>query len=507
MTAPLTIDRALADRNLLGAALGGDLASWSTWLTVLRAAFGLTLDPTELVTFHKVAGERGPPARRVRELWCVIGRRAGKSRMAAALAVFLALFQQHKLAKGETGHVLVLAATADQARTVFQYALGFVESAELLRREVSSVTQHEIRLKNNVTIAVHVNSYRTVRGKTLLACVFDEVSFWRDEGSATPDVETYRAVLPSLVASNGMLIGISTPYRRMGLLHAKHRDHFGVEGDGVLVVQGDSATFHPTLSAELIAAHKAADPEAAVAEWDARFREDISQFLSEDLIELAIDRSRPPELPPQQGLRYHLFVDASGGRHDHYTACVSRKDKAGRFICDVLRGFAPPFDPQAVTREIATLAKEYRCTRVYGDAYSADWIVSAFKECHVSYERSTKNKSELYLEGLPIFSRGLVSLPEHRRLGRELRLLERHVSRVGRDQVDHPKSGSDDYANAVFGAMFLTMRASFDSSYSWVSGPEDNDPETANRAWQRNRFHQHILATSGYYRGLGYRRF
>ena len=73
--------------------------------------------------------------------------------------------------------------------------------------------------------------------KTLLGVVFDEVSFWRDEASATPDVETYRAVMPSLVASNGMLIGISTPYRRTGLLYAKHRDHFGVEGDDVLAVE------------------------------------------------------------------------------------------------------------------------------------------------------------------------------------------------------------------------------------------------------------------------------
>src|SRR5262245_8401732 len=219
MTTP-TIDRALTDRRLLGAALDGDLASWQTWLCVLRAAFGLLRDDAdELATFHRVAGERAPPSRRVRELWCVVARRAGKSRMAAALAVFLALFQRHKLAKGEIGHVLVLAATADQAKTVFEYAAGFIESSEALRREVHSITAHEIRLANDVIIGVHVNNFRTVRGKTLLAAIFDEVSFWRDEVSATPDIETYRACMPSLIASGGMLIGISTPYRRMGLLH------------------------------------------------------------------------------------------------------------------------------------------------------------------------------------------------------------------------------------------------------------------------------------------------
>ena len=40
MKALIGIDRALLDKNLLGAALG-DTASWSRWLSVLRAAFGL----------------------------------------------------------------------------------------------------------------------------------------------------------------------------------------------------------------------------------------------------------------------------------------------------------------------------------------------------------------------------------------------------------------------------------------------------------------------------------
>jgi hypothetical protein len=498
MTTP-TIDRALTDRRLLGAALDGDLASWQTWLCVLRAAFGLLRDDeAELATFHRVAGERAPPSRRVRELWCVVARRAGKSRVAAALAVFLALFQRHKLAKGETGHVLVLAATADQAKTVYEYAAGFIESSEALRREVRSITAHEIRLANDVIIGVHVNSYRTIRGKTLLACVFDETAFWRDETSATPDVETYRAVMPSLVASNGMLIGISTPYRRMGLLHAKHRDHFGVEGDDVLVVQGDAGTFNPLLSPALIEAHRASDPEAAVAEWDAQFRNDLVQFLSEDLIELATDRSRPPELPPQQGVRYQCFVDASGGRHDSYTVCIGHKDSGGRFICDVLRGREPPFDPQEITREYAALAREYGCLRITGDAYSADWITSSYRECGTTYGCAEKNKSELYLEGLPTFSRGLVSLPEHRRLGRELRLLERHVSRAGRDRVDHGRGGSDDYANSVFGALHLAISGSryrYDSSLDWVGGPSPTDAAVTaeqDRAFLQMRFQQHI---------------
>src|SRR5262245_50193459 len=98
----LPIDRVLTDRNLLGAGLG-PIESWQTWLCVLRAAFGLE---TDMALFATVAGDRPVPAQRVRELWAIVGRGGGKSRVAAALSVFLALFQKHKLAHGEVGYVL-----------------------------------------------------------------------------------------------------------------------------------------------------------------------------------------------------------------------------------------------------------------------------------------------------------------------------------------------------------------------------------------------------------------
>src|SRR5215813_10775941 len=107
-----TIVTALTSRRLLGAALG-DIDTWRTWLVVLKAAFGRPLDKVELEAFHAVASERGLPEHRVRELWAVAGRRSGKSRMAAAVAVYLAMFVKHKLAPGETGMALVLAGSMD----------------------------------------------------------------------------------------------------------------------------------------------------------------------------------------------------------------------------------------------------------------------------------------------------------------------------------------------------------------------------------------------------------
>ena len=94
------IDRALADVRMLGAGLG-DIGTWRTWLVVLKAAFGLPLTDLEREVFRTIAGERGLPLRRVRELWCVAGRRSGKNRITTTTATYLALFCRYRLVPDE----------------------------------------------------------------------------------------------------------------------------------------------------------------------------------------------------------------------------------------------------------------------------------------------------------------------------------------------------------------------------------------------------------------------
>jgi hypothetical protein len=361
------IDRALTDERLLGAALG-DSASWTTWLSVCKAAFGLPLSDGERETFQTVAGNRQPPTQRVRELWAIVGRRGGKSRMAAALAVFFACFVKHNLARGERGSVLVLAASQDQARVVFDYAKAFLAESPALRQEIETITRWEIRLKNGIVIAIHSNSFRTVRGRTLCACVFDEVAIWRSEESAAPDVETYTSVLPALLTTKGMLVGISTGYRRVGLLYQKHRDYFGIESADTLVVQGSTLQFNQTLTEADICDMRAADPAAASSEWDGTFRAGVSTYLDDELIDQAVVYGRPLELPPVRGLYYKAYTDSAGGTGgDAYTLAIGHK-KDGLFHIDLVRGTQGKFDPQEITKAYAGLLKEYRVRSVGGDA-------------------------------------------------------------------------------------------------------------------------------------------
>ncbi len=466
----MNIGEALSDPHLLGAALG-DIAPWRTWRAVLKAAYGLPLDPDEAERFATVAGGRKPPEGPVSELWAVAGRRSGKSRMAAAIATYVAAFRDHrgKLAPGETGYVLVLSPSKAQARTVRDYCEGFLTSSPILAQSIENITAEEIQLAGNIVVGMHANSYRTVRGRTLLACILDESAFFRDEASALPDVETYRAVVPALATTGGMLIGISSPYRRIGLLHQKHRDHFGQDDPDTLVVAGGSADFNPTINAKIIERARATDPEAAKAEWDGQFRSDIASLLDDAVIDAAIDHSRPMELPPRSGGVYSAFTDASAGRHDHFTLCIGHRED-DRFIADVVRGVAPPFDPNQVAADFAKLAKDYGCRSIVGDNYAGEWVARAFRDAGIAYVRADKPKSTLYLESVPHFMRGAITIPNHPRLIRELRLLERRVAPSGRDRVDHGQNGSDDYANAIAGALAVEVKPKAKTTVSFATG-------------------------------------
>jgi hypothetical protein len=81
---------------------------------------------------------------------------------------------------------------------------------------------------NDVSIEVGTNSFKALRGRAFLLSILDEVAFYADENIASPDAAVYNAMQqPGLATLPGsMLIGISSPYRKSGLLYTKYKKHF-----------------------------------------------------------------------------------------------------------------------------------------------------------------------------------------------------------------------------------------------------------------------------------------
>lgn len=440
---------AMDDQQLFGPHFEGP--SWEPWKALLRVVFALPLSESDLALFRAVTGRQEPPSEPCREVWVSAGRRGGKSRIGALLAVYLAAFRRwhDHLAAGERATVALIAADRRQARVLWRYVRGLLE-VPLLARLIEAETSERIDLATGATIEIHTASYRSTRGYTCAAIVADEVAFWRSEDSAEPDVEVLRALKPALATLPGsLLFAISTPYSRKGALYQAHQRHWARDGDPVLFVAAGTRSLNPSLDESVVRDAMEADESAARSEWLAEFRQDLEALFDLDALRACV-RSGHLELPPCADLRYEAFFDASGGRADAAAVAVGHLQDS-RAVVDLVRRWPAPHSPEAVIAEVASILAEYRVRRVVADRFAGSWPAEAFQRHGIAYEPAKAVKSDLYLSLLGFVNGGRVELPDHPILLRELRDLERRRGRSGRDSVDHPRGLHDDCGNVVAG--------------------------------------------------------
>jgi hypothetical protein len=435
-----------------------DLETWRAWQVVLAAIFGLPMGDADVELFRAHTGRDRAPTSQAREAWLIVGRRGGKSRIAALVAVFLAAFREYDLAPGERGVVMVIAADRAQARVVLRYVVAFLEAVSMLARLVERRTAESIDLANGISIEIHTASYRTVRGRTVVVAVLDEVAFWRDaETSANPASEILGAIRPAMATVPGaLLLAISSPYAQRGVFYERYARCFGKDGD-TLVWQAPTIVMNPTVDRAEIERAYAEDDVAARAEYGAEFRSDLEDFVPREAIERVTVAGRL-ELPPQRDVARVAFVDPSGGRGDSMTLAIAHATRrSGRpvAVLDLLREVRPPFSPDAVVREFAATLRTYGLSRATGDRYAGEWVSESFRRYGIRYEASERSKSEIYLEFLPLVNTARVELLAVPRLTSQITALERRRARGGRDVVDHPPGGRDDVANTAAGALVL----------------------------------------------------
>jgi hypothetical protein len=437
-------------------------SSWWPWRVVLSALEGRALDAQGLDLYRRCTGRQTPPTEPVRELVAIVGRRGGKSRIGALLAIEAACLRDWTpyLAPGEVATIAVIAADRSQARTTFGYIAGLLDAVPMLAQRVTRRRAHAIELGKRVRIEVTTASARTTRGYTFAAVICDELSFWRSETSVEPDVEVLAAVRPGMTTLPGSrLVCISSPYARRGALWEAFRAHYAKDGDAVLVWKANSLMMNPAVDQAAVDAAYARDPASAMAEYGAEFRTDVEAFLSRELLDAVVvpDRS---VLPPVSGTTYCAFVDPSGGANDAMTLGIAHSEKRDGALVAVLDCVAiqpAPFSPESCVRDFVRVLKSYGVGSVVGDRYSGEWAAEAFGRRGVAYVASERTKSEIYIEFLPLLTSGRLELLDNAQLIREALGLERRTARGGKDSIDHGPHQHDDIVNAAAGACVLAV--------------------------------------------------
>lgn len=439
----------MEDPNLFSPHFKG--ASWQPWKAFLAGLFGLPMTPEQFELFKQFTGRTIAPDKQFREAALICGRRAGKSRICAYIATYLAAFRDYRpyLASGELITIAILASDRRQARNIFRYISGAFRDIALLKPMVVEELTESITLNNSVVIEVGTASLRATRGYTYAAVLADEVSFWRDETSANPAEEILNAIRPGLSSvPNSMLLLASSPYAKKGALFKSYKRNYARDDARTLVFKGSSLELNPSLDPDVIAEAYETDAAAANAEFGGNFRDDVVSYVSAEIIDDCTATGRS-ELSPISTQKYVAFVDPSGGSSDSYCVAIAHREQRGiganaisMAVLDYVAEFKPPFSPEDVTNEIASAVLRFGCRSVVGDRYGGEFPRELLRKRGVEYNLSDRTASDYFRDALPIFNSGKAELLDVPRIRQQFLALERRTSRSGKDAIGHPTGGS-----------------------------------------------------------------
>jgi hypothetical protein len=123
----------------------------------------------------------------------------------------------------------------------------------------------------------------------------------------------------------------------------------------------------------------------------AEFRTDVESYVAREAVEAVVSPG-VFERAPLLGIRYHAFVDPSGGSSDSMTLGIAHREGEVA-ILDAVREVRPPFSPESVVEDFAEVLRLYRITSISGDRYAGEWPREQFRKRGIGYEPAAQPKS------------------------------------------------------------------------------------------------------------------
>lgn len=405
--------------------------------------------------------------------WAVlcIGRRSGKSRMAAITGLWNCTCRPDLDAyvePGEVRYAVVIATSKDQAGVVIRQARALVESSPYLRECCISDRDGELHFKSPVTGALTVfrvlpcNS-RGIRGYPVSCVILDEFAFFLDntDGPAVAKA-VLDAIEPSTLQFQGKasFIVCSTPLGDDNEFARLYRQAESGELPGAVAYHATTAEMNPTIDPEFLAQRESRDPISYASEYLADFVGSGDSFI--DMTRVVPTDVYP--VPPEEGEGWVCGLDPAFSKDGFGVAIVGRS-KASRndLVVGPVVELHPKGDFYGPLDQIAELCLPYTKSAVT-DQFASKPVIAAlgqrgiYVKEHVMSPRSKTDvfnelRSQIYAATLPI-------PVGHEELRKQLgRLQTKH--QAGAAAVHNPRRGSShgDQAQAVAMAVWELRRS------------------------------------------------
>ena len=418
-------------------------------------------------------------------IWA-LGRRSGKTFMAAVAAVYMCFVQddyfRKKVRKGEKFYIITVANDLGQSKIALDNIRQLIVNSPF-DAEISRETSLEIEIKNGCVFQAIPASARASRGKAVVAILQDELAF-SIEGDANRGAEAmYTALAPSIAqfGKHGKIIELSSPYLTSGLFFDHFRQAQSGEFPGMQALQIPTWEINPHLpwGCDFLENARKKDEESFWVEFGAQFRASNSVLLAPEIVDVAINKDRTI-LPPKLEFKgtYVLALDPARGGvgRDDYTACIVHYE-GERLVLDKFHAFDPDFEiagkKEVNIARVEEWIKEHH--RIYDfssivlDQFNSSALIQDLVKDYPISELawSTSTKMKAFSKMKELFNAGLIELYPHKKAVWQLKNLSVIYRNSGQWNVTGGKeSGVDDYAFALAGAI---LEASKDDDIDWLN--------------------------------------
>lgn len=436
------------------------------------------------------------------ELHLCVGRRGTKSILSSIISAYEAYKlltigegDPHKfygIPNGEDIHIINVALSQDQAGTLFGMIRQRLMDAPFFRNRIANATTTEIRLytdndlkkkkkqgsvldvKGSVVILCGHSNPDTLRGKSAVLILFDELAFY-DESGKTPGSAFYNALEPSIKKfkqfGDARLVEISSPNTMVGIFYdlfknAKTSNH-------VLSFQMPTWCVNKDIPYEALTDERKRNPESFAIEFGAQWAKSgtYGTYFDAGLVDKCIRLDLTPHRKPMPGFNYYLHVDpASGG--DRYVAVLVAKERytnhlgkkrirvrlANVWIWETEPGIGIEFSK--IDREIIQICGIYRPLAVSYDQYNSKQSVQLLRShgintIETSYNRGFKQKIYQNLRDMmSYYPEPELWLYDDVRLILEMKALKKRPTQRGISIVvdKHGDTKTDDIVDCLAGA-------------------------------------------------------